>query len=488
MKCAHSLGGSRCLSVICAAVVANMTAQAQESAPSLCTPFPCSRVAVGPFTIPETWAFIPDRRPVGVITLSNGSYELNSEGMTTWWHAGGTPKDNGIQGGIANNGVPDAFDELLRRMNDLYNLGFRRIQLRLPAGNVSEASGFADSSQYWPMAAWRRDGFRDYVATWIKAKAAIGDPVSLSIYAGYKVTDPCSLGMKDSYLPDFSRSGDVCVFYQNIKPWMDLGITEYWFDNSSPYWPMYITLQQSPDYLTREGTPRIILGGEAVPATTGNCATGPDKLKVPHPTALAAGPWVAAYRFARSRYTYDDAFVSFDPLTTEVGLMLNNLRTPAGCGPAPQNSPQGKLWDFADARRFHESGWVLWGFLTYGTTTFGNPNDFDAYTFDYTMPNGRSIEAIQRIYDFGRITAVADFDCDGRIEVGTGGEDKAAFLEAWSANLFTSDPFPTYLMGDINGDNHVDFEDLQDFSAAAENWELWRIVDPADLGVPHWKP
>ena len=462
----------------------------EKSSP--CRPLSCAGVDLGPFLPPEGWKFIPDRRPVAVITLSNGGYGLNDLGQVPWWFSEGELQDDGYPYGAANNGVPDAFDELLYRMDDLYNVGFRRIQLRLPAGNFSEEANFADSAQWWPMEPWRRDGFLTVVKQWIDEKAAEGDPAAISIYAGYKVADPCTPGMHDAVAPDYKTLSGACTMYQNVRPWIEAGIAEYWFDNSSVYWRDMKDLQHSADYADRSGPWRakIKIGGEAVPATTGSCATGPDRLKVPEPAALAAGAWVASYRFARSRYTYNDAFVEFDPINTEVGLMLTSQRTPPAelvCGPAPHNSPAGKMWDFADARRFYETGWVLWGTLLYSEKTFSPIlTDPDNYTFDYPMPRGRGVEAIFRLYSFGPITALADFNGDGLIEGDAAGADFVEFFDVWAANSYVHGRAATYLNGDVNGDGKIDVLDATDFLAAADLWRFSRVVVGMDLGNPSW--
>ncbi len=464
--------------VSCAAGVA---AQETDDGFLPCSPLPCTGVDVGPYAPPSGWRFKPDRRPVAVITLANGNYSGNDLGLVGWWYTEGANQDDGNPYGFAGNLVPDAFDELMYRMDELYDLGFRRIQLRMPAGNLSEDQDYADSAQWWHMPEWKKTGFQNVLKPWIAAKKAADDPVTVSIYAGYKLNDPCLPGMDGSYLPKFDVAADACGAYQNIQPWIDIGAEEYWFDNSSPHWRDMKDLQHSSDYSQGAGQnwrPIIKIGGEAVPTVSGSCATSPSTVKVPQPDALAAGAWVASYRFARSRFTFGNTFRSFNPNTSEVGLMLNNLPTPGldtVCGPAPHNSPKDKYWDFEDAKKFYDRGWVLWAMADSGSTV------------DYDIPVGKSVEAVMRIYDFGYITAVADFDGDGVMHVSSVGDDFMNFIDAWTSNLFTSNSNPTYLMGDVNGDNQVDLEDLAVFTLACDNW-LLGIVDGIDLGSPPWVP
>lgn len=485
---------SDCRRTIVAALVAGGllagAAQAQPEAPP-CVPLSCSTVEIGPFAPPMNWEFVPDRRPVAIIPLSNGSRSLNEYGLNAWWYTEGINQDDGSPYGIGFNGVPDAFDELLERFEDLYSIGFRRIHLRMPAGNIVEESGLLDSSQWWSMPEWKRIGFQTHVRNWLDAKRSQGDAVSLSIYAGYQLSDPCTPGMDDAHIPNFSDSNDACVMFQNVRPWMDVGVKEYWFDNGAIDWRNMMSLQHSKNYSARglDWRARLKFGGEAVPTVTGNCATGPDKLRVPHPDALAGGAWLATYRFARTRFSYNAAFQTFDPETSEVGLMLSEHRTTHQCGPAPHNSPADKLWDFADALEFYNHGWVLWSYLGNPESALtSNTGDIDYYDYDYVMPRGRSIEATYRIYGFGPVTALADFNADGRLDTDVGGADYQDFVQAWVNNIHTFESSPTYCQGDINGDGQIDLYDFADFADACDQWSIWGVVQGIDLGRPSWLP
>ncbi len=465
-------------------------ASAQPEAPP-CLPIPCTPVDVGPFAPPAGWTFVPDRRPVAILPLSNGSRDLSDSSLVHWWYTEGINQDDGSPYGVGFNGVPDAFDELLERMEDLYAIGFRRIHIRMPAGNIEEESGLMDSSQWWAMPEWKRLGFQTAVAAWIKAKRLQGDPVDLGIYSGYQLADPCTAGMDDAHMPNFADPIDACVMFQNVKPWMEVGVKEYWFDNGSIDWRQMMSLQHSTNYSARgsEWRARIKFGGEAVPATTGNCASSAATVKIPQPEALAGGAWLATYRFARTRYTHNSAFRSFDPATSEVGLMLSDHRTTAQCGPFPHNSPAEKLWDFEDALQFYKNGWVLWPYAGNPELALSNsPGDRDYYEYDYEMPRGRGLEATFRIYDFGPVAALADFNSDGRLDTALDGADFLAFVQTWINNVHTHAADPTYVMGDINDDDTVDYRDLADFADACNLWNVSRIVRGIDLGEPTWIP
>lgn len=492
MKSVFSNGSRRAATaaLMLGALPGASVAWAQPEAPP-CLPVPCTSVQAGPYAPPSGWTFVPDRRPAVIIPLANGSRALNERGLVHWWYDGGTYQDDGVPYGIGSNGVPDSIDELINRLDDLYDVGFRRIQLRMPAGNIDEESGLLDSSQWWPMPEWKRVAFTTAVAAWIKDKRFQGDPVDLGVYAGYKVSDPCEDGMDNAYIPDYAEPLDACLMFQNIRPWMDIGVKEYWFDNGSIDWRQMMSLQHSTDYSARTGIwrARIKIGGEAVPTVVGNCAVSPTTIKIPRPEALAGGAWLATYRFARSRFSYNAAFQTFDPSTSEVGLMLSDHRTSAQCGPFPHNSPANKMWDYEDALRFYKNGWVMWPYHGYRETALTNkPDDPDYYTFDYEMPLGRAVEATFRIYDFGPIVAMADFNGDGRLETELDGADFTSFVQAWINNVHTHGPNPTYFMGDINGDDVIDNEDFSDFADACMLWNVARVVRSIDLGKPSWVP
>lgn len=488
------LAESRCHAGTAALMLGTLSivgvASAQPEAPP-CLPVPCVSVDTGPYAPPIGWTFIPDRRPAVIIPLANGSRDLNDRGLVNWWYDEGTYQDDGVPYGIGLNGIPDSIDELMDRLDDLYDLGFRRIQLRMPAGNFEEESGLMDSSQWWPMPEWKRAGFTTTVATWIKDKRLKGDPVDISVYAGYQVSDPCEDGMENAHIPDYADPLDACLMFQNIRPWMDIGIKEYWFDNGGIDWRQMMSLQHSTDYSARAGEwrARIRIGGEAVPTVVGNCAVSPATVKIPQPEALAGGAWIATYRFARSRFAYKSAFRAFDPATSEVGLMLSDHRTSIQCGPFPHNAPADKRWDYEDATEFHKNGWVLWPYYGYREMALSNkPEDTDYYVYDYEMPRGRAVEATFRIYGFGPIAAQADFNGDGLLETELDGLDLITFVQTWINNVHSDVLNPTYAMGDINGDDIIDYQDLSDFADACTLWNAARVVRSIDLGEPSWVP
>ncbi|MCG3137779.1 MAG: hypothetical protein HJJLKODD_01629 [Phycisphaerae bacterium] len=202
---------------------------------------------------PEPEDFVPDRRPIGVVGFYGGLFTSNPRGVDPRWYfyADVNPP----------NGLPDGVDFVMGGLNNLYNKGFRRIEINLPAGNTQYQNYSA--SQFWTLQEWQRDVFRDYVAPWRLAKnqADPDHPVTLSIYIGFKQNDPCRLcyggevsnpthpeciGTEPSHNPDPADPVDMCIFAQNIQPWLDLGFTEVGLDFAEPN--NIFPLSQLPEY------------------------------------------------------------------------------------------------------------------------------------------------------------------------------------------------------------------------------------------------
>jgi hypothetical protein len=295
-----------------------------------CRP-PCRGVAVGPFELPDPPDFTPDRRPVKVINLFGGHWDHNVSGNVPWWvdevlaaprfvecHAANWLDDGCLPergaarcrftDAFAHNGLPDPIDELLRRLDEEYAAGWRRIVLNRPAGQYqgvddvfSPSREILPASQFWPMPKWKREGVKRHLRSWVDAHRSTlpADDVSVGIYVGFRITEPCELSSLGRRVPDPTRRADMCVVHQNLQPWLQAGIREVWFDASArslatdppaPLAPQsLLQLAQSPDY--RE---RVRIGGEAIPAVVMDGKENPD------PDRIARAPFMALQRFYES--------------------------------------------------------------------------------------------------------------------------------------------------------------------------------------------
>ncbi len=454
---------------ITAAASAQTGGGLEPEEPEGCPSMSCDGVSVGPFSPPTGWELEPDRRPLVMIVTWSGFFSDNPLGVHPDWYDADVENPAGPPADSDTDGVPDVFEWLISQLDLAYSHGYRRMVMRLPAGSV-QGQDMA-SSQWWTMPQWKRDGFGTHIKGWLDAKRLAGDPVSLGVYAGYPINDPCDLSMVGAHAPDPTDADDMCILYQNIKPWMKIGAKEYWFDASSGSWATMSTLQHSPDYAGL-----IHFGGEAVPTVgEGNGCSG--QLS-PNPDAIVESPFVATYRFLISRFGTNEPV---NPGKTELAVMLTGHHV--SCG-----AEDGDEWEFDDVRRIFDEGWVLWmngAFNSSQWTTFTDANGVGTtYQFDYTFPY--SAEAVKRLHDYGVLTAMVDFNNDGLIEVnGYDDTDFAAFLDAWFDHAVGPG---RYLEGDANGDGTVDGDDVYDFLDAANAWLQNSQLTPVDLGPAWWHP
>lgn len=242
---------------------------------------------------PMIESFTPDRRPITYVSFHYGVASETNPSLPDWWQDCG---DDGNVEGISplppgtpvppeweDNGIPDAFDILRFQLERLYDKGWRRISLRMPAGILD--SQIYSTSQWWTMPQWKRDGFETIIADWIEDKIKLKDPVSLSIYAGFLITDPCTLCMEActsgcvdfevncgsaataELPPDPTDINDMCKLKQNVQPWIDVGFLEYHMDFSSPSRDELRAIAVLDDYagtikFVGEALPRLVCQGD----------------------------------------------------------------------------------------------------------------------------------------------------------------------------------------------------------------------------------
>src|SRR5262249_28447935 len=162
---------------------------------------------------------------------------------------------------------------------------WRRILLYLPAGTLPGQT--MASSQWWSMPQPKRQDLAEHLRKWILAHP----DVSVGIYAGFQINDPCTLCMTEgaacadcgagggwpmcpqcagsgtAHVPVTASFADMCTVYSNIEPWIELGVKELWFDaagasNPASWGPM-LQLAADPDYKgrVRFGVEPIIING-----------------------------------------------------------------------------------------------------------------------------------------------------------------------------------------------------------------------------------
>ena len=444
-----------------------------------CTPVDCSGVTTAPFPVPSGYGLVPDERPLSFIMTWAHANPANPIGLENKWYdddltnPAGPPTDvlgSDLEPGA--NGIPDAFDWLLRGLNRRFDAGFRRIGLYLPAGTPLGQHLMA-SSQWWTMPQWKRDGFMTYVKPWLLSKSAHNQPVSLGIYAGFDVVDPCKYGMSHA-VPNPYDAVSMCLFHQNIQPWIDVGAKEYWFDTAAMHPVELEIIQQSPLYRDI-----IRFGGESIPfidIAPGNACTGN---RTPDPSTIYDAPYTGLFREVRGRFRHDYAV---DPMTTDLNVMLSGHTS---CDVNPGYPNANHVWTFAEVKDMYHSGWTIQLQGHYGTNQHqlvkGDASSI--YAFDYS-PFDIGLEAVYRLYDFGTLKSLLDYDNDGLNEVDTAtAEDYIVFFNAWLANV--NQP-GGYLDGDCNGSGTVDLQDLYDYEDARADWNTVQKLTPVDLGPAWW--
>ncbi len=445
----------------------------------------------------EAGGFVPDRRPVVHLPLFSGN--LNNPGrLADWWK---TTEDRrgptGQQLSRGGNGVPDSMDNLLRRLDILYDRGFRRFAMKLPAGDpdIDRVPGRRMSSaQWWTMEDWRREQFTKYLGKWIDGKERAGDPVEVGVYMGYHVDDPYSVHMDNPDLFDTSftemsprdaadsqRLRSMMVRYrQNIQPWIDAGISEFWFDNSStdPNWPVLLRLANNPDY-----NQQAKFHGEAIPVTWGPCQFNPIE------DAVRRGAWVETFKVAEYRHSQ----TVFDPALTEVHLWMSGHHGRV-CASAAETA---RPWTFADLEKYKQNGWVLDPeFVFVGIDVWSKGFRRASYEYYSRNSDGSIVrndgggsgflpgtEAVQRINDMGFISCIADFNGDGKIEVDPIGTplgrdaDLVMFDQRWRRGSSGESSGHTFAQGDVNNDGVIDGADYDRFMQAAQHYRDFRSVE-----------
>lgn len=331
-----------------------------------------------------------DHRPVVRIAAWNGNWTNDTYGRADWYK-NETPMEVADPADpMETICIPTGIYNLLERMKVCYARGFRRMIVMLPAGTINGQADMA-SSQWGPMPGSYRAAYMSYIKPWLDAKDSALDPVSFGVYAGFpldNVEGSCSLVINSGnrHAPNLKNSADAIQFKENVQPWIDVGVDEYWLDASSGSVGFFDYLAADNDY---NG---IKFGGEAIPGSAGEY----DCDLVPNQTALNRVAWTCTMPFAETRFDQLspslDIWTSASPATTEAGVWMDTV--PEMCdieAEIPLTLDRAKL--------YYDLGWVLWG--TESAT-------INAEYLKYT-----GMELMQRIYDFGPITAAADYDCSG---------------------------------------------------------------------------
>ena len=251
-----------------------------------------------------TWT--PDRRPVAVIPCFNGNPN-NIYGLSQHW---------------LTQGVPWLRDTL----TELWNRGFRRFMINLPAGREKPLEGTAPG---FPSAQWQvldtagihtipgsvsvRQNLADLLTPWLADRPE----AQVLFYFGFRIKRPDDRNMEDAVVPNMNRADHRMIVQANMDGFINLTpnacMPQIGFRLESASTPDELRngLVAFSDWFRAES---ISIGGEAIPVHRNGGFT---------PVLVDRCPWVALYRFHRQRDP--DRRWEFDPVDTEVGVWLHSI-------------------------------------------------------------------------------------------------------------------------------------------------------------------
>ncbi len=375
------------------------------------------------YTMDAGAPFVPDRRPVAVVAPFNASYsETNPLGWVGWFRD-----------------LDTCGEELVIRLDDAWDAGFRRIALNRPGG-VLQNSDQVQMSMFWYLEQQRRQAYSVHMRDWINEKRAIDPDLEVGLFIGTRHNSPCTPcldGDADltsttdciddpNFIPGWQGRLDAATrrsaewTYQNTRPFINNGVDALWFDSASlrgnttgvmSMRDSILALQHNPDYAG------VLIGGEAVPE--GVIVNGQWE---PNPAVLRA-PWIALHRF----FIQDSrAGEVYDPETTEIGVAFMK----------PDVTPTYGIRDMAD---FRDRGYVLWSWR--------------AFSFDMMQRvcDGENNEFYDAVVRDGML---ADVNADEAVDIRD--------LEDFLTQVVSPMPpvRPAIWDGDINNDDIKDFADV----------------------------
>lgn len=269
--------------------------RAGESAPA--PPQPAARRPrnPAPATQATTKEFIPDRRPVRAIPCFNGE-PRNPLGLQYYW----------------SQNDRTAFDWFDKQLTKGLGEGFTRFVVILPAGRlraeraVGERSVPMGSSQWEPQSAGRKFAWRTFLPRWLAAHPGC----TVGVYLGFDIDpEPNDVNFSNHRIPDVRTIDDVRAMKQLAAPWLDIGMTEVWWDAASKIDRRAHAMALAPS-LRMMG---MRAGGEAMPRLVSH----PNALD---PDAIEAMPWMALIEYHRKWDPTRSWRV--DPETTELFIGL----------------------------------------------------------------------------------------------------------------------------------------------------------------------
>ncbi len=422
-------------SIVVSLILGSLAASALAQSPGKCQMPGCEGIWFGPVVRPPAPSFTPDRRPAIVIgTFSGGEPRpLWDPGLTPWW-----ADDRDSNG----DGLSNAMENLLARLDAAYADGWRRFILNRPGGDAI-GNKYQATPQFWTQPAWKRAEILDKqrgLAWWIDQHRDLANPlndVSVGLFGGFRLNgDPCWLGdagglnlriLKTSLQPD------MCEFWLNNWPWLQAGLREFWFDNAggrdikagkpSDVADKLAAMMDLPHAAPWANFPSLTLGAEPMYIKV-------KEGSIPDPIANAWVPTISGHAFL-SRQALDPHKPApwppewtFDPHSTSVNLWVK------------LQDIQEEGFTIDTAYRYVQHGFILWAWV-------------------HDLP----VEIVKRIYDFGTIKCPADLNLDGVVNEADFAKLAAFYYQG------VPNPIP-YYHGDLNRDGVLDGSDFMLLAAS----------------------
>lgn len=184
-----------------------------------------------------------DKRPVKIISVFDGSYNIDNYGVSYWWRQ-----------------EESAINTLISNITSYYDIGYRRFFLYLPTGNAPASSGNFSSSIWNPMESWKKNGLlNEFKSFWQEKKE---EGCSLGIMCGYDIPDDYDLDKVEIgypstvedrnifdnnpfHTPSIDKNEDLSYIRNNWINWINIGLNEILFIESNKKYSYYNLLDIS---------------------------------------------------------------------------------------------------------------------------------------------------------------------------------------------------------------------------------------------------
>lgn len=418
-------------------------------------PLPLTSLSFTPDRRPGVWhSFYTGTRWCDPMTYDNPKAQVPHWATAQWDNASPSP--------LNRLGIKQRFDSFLDE-------GIRRITINRPGGNVD--GQYVPQAHYHHLDDDQKDLLENDLADWIDDTLTNVDAdFELGVFIGswqsghpaapglgnnidgtywdctdddtdlgfYYRSDPGNTGTATSITAancfiDPKEQSSMQETYQNFVPWLDIGCTALWLDNSADSShtsgtgylgrDRTIDLIQSPDYAG------VNFVGEGIPWYNDSGTHRPET------DYLEAMPWMATDSFADNRGWRDTtSTISVDPDTTEAIIVF---QTDNGAT------------TLAQMASMRDRGFLIW---------------VSAQSMNSTLsPSSvRRINWLQRLYP--ELTSsfsgdMADFNGDGTVDC----DDYDLFFTNWYDSFVNGSDYFGIWDGDLDGDGDADWDDVNYF-------------------------